>query len=517
MKNLLITFILLLFFIGCGGGGEKVTTLPTNISEPTIIIGVEQNSSDSGPLTILGHISYEYYVPTHTNGTTTLSSSNIATKPAKEIIVKAVNENGEIVERNTTDSNGDYILNNIPENYNIKIRAYAQLKSENWDVRVVNNQQNDAQYVSEGDLINTGTSDQNRTLKMVVSNLSSAPFAMLDDIYQAMQKVLVANSNAYFPPLLVQWSTKNITQITNYNGNGIIQVLGDQQGDSDEYDNHVIIHEWGHYFEDKFSRSDSIGGAHGSGEKLDIRVAFGEGWGNAWSAIATDDPYYYDTHATNNGDKSGWNMNIESVNQKDTPGYFSEASIQRILYDLYDNNDDGQDTLSLGFTPLYNIFVNQQKQTPAFTSIFSFITELKNANSSNSGKIDNITSSENISDIADIYGTQNDSNLYKSINIGDTISISTSTTNGTYNKLENHRYIRFTIATAGDYTIDITTTSSNNPDPDFKLYFRGGVVEEGISSGLNESKTVNLSTGDYLLDIYDANSQNSATFNVTIN
>ena len=29
-------------------------------------------------------------------------------------------------------------------------------------------------------------------------------------------------------------------------------------GDADEFDDHIIVHEWGHYFEDNFSRSDSV-------------------------------------------------------------------------------------------------------------------------------------------------------------------------------------------------------------------------------------------------------------------
>jgi len=79
---------------------------------------------------------------------------------------------------------------------------------------------------------------------------------------------------------------------THFDGDGNLYILGDADSDTDEYDDHVIIHEWGHYFEQSFSRADSIGGPHGSGDRLDIRVAFGEGWGNAFSAIATDNPIY---------------------------------------------------------------------------------------------------------------------------------------------------------------------------------------------------------------------------------
>src|SRR5690606_4113615 len=69
-----------------------------------------------------------------------------------------------------------------------------------------------------------------------------------------------------------------------------IYVLGSMQiasggavGDTDEFDQHVIAHEFGHYVEDWFARSDSIGGSHGYPDKLDLRVSFGEGWGNAFA------------------------------------------------------------------------------------------------------------------------------------------------------------------------------------------------------------------------------------------
>ena len=37
-------------------------------------------------------------------------------------------------------------------------------------------------------------------------------------------------------------------------------ILGDVLSDTDEFDDHIIVHEWGHYFEDNFGRSDSVGG-----------------------------------------------------------------------------------------------------------------------------------------------------------------------------------------------------------------------------------------------------------------
>jgi len=77
-------------------------------------------------------------------------------------------------------------------------------------------------------------------------------------------------------------------------------------------------------------------------------------------------------------------VNINLLGQKtpssDNPGWYSEASVYRILYDLYDDHDDGADRLSLGFAPMHKVLIDAQKNTNAFTSIFSFITALKAQN-----------------------------------------------------------------------------------------------------------------------------------------
>src|SRR5260364_235899 len=45
-------------------------------------------------------------------------------------------------------------------------------------------------------------------------------------------------------------------------------ILGKEDVDIDEYDEGVMLHEWGHYFEHFAGRADSIGGSHGGGDNL---------------------------------------------------------------------------------------------------------------------------------------------------------------------------------------------------------------------------------------------------------
>jgi hypothetical protein len=256
------------------------------------------------------------------------------------------------------------------------------------------------------------------------------------------------------------------------------------------------------------------------GDKLDIRVAFGEGWGNAFSAISLNDPIYFDT--LGNDQSTGWSMNMES--DTETPqGWYSESSIQNIIYDLWDANDDVNDNLTLGFAPIHHVFTGAQKTTPAFTSIFSFIKILKDENSASSDAIDDIVLDEAIDSITDIYGSENSALSeypYHDLTVGNTIQVKTSNTDGAYNKLSNRQYVKFHISTAGSYTITIEkNTSPSDTDPDFLLYQASpfSYIGKGESTVVNkEEQTISLAVGDYLLDVSEYNNINNVTLDVTV-
>ena len=482
-------------------------------------------------------------VKIETYGMIKLDYNNIQKVASKNVLVKAISDSGESLDETTTDKNGVYNLY-VPKNSNVKVRVYARMfKEGKWDVSVVDNTSQKAMYVIEGQFHNVGTSTTKRNLHAAsgwsgygyTNPRDAAPFAILDSINQAMQKVLDAKPKAIFPKLTVNWSTNNVAaggdqslgQIvtSNYDGNSNLWILGDANSDTDEYDDHIIVHEWGHYFEDKFSRSDSIGGPHSAGDSLDIRVAFGEGWGNGLSAIATDNPIYFDTAGQNQS--SGWFMDIENASPQN-PGWFSEASIQRILYDLYDANNEGSDKLSLGFGPIYDVMVNQEKNTPAFTSLFSFIHALKSENSGDAYKIDQIVASEQISSIRDEYGNYrtNTANgiytepLYRTLAVGRAITQCNKNRNGIYNKLGNRTFIKVNIPSSGYYNFTAQPYGGEYGDPDIVIYKAEYPLESMGMSPLEGSTSdtleMNLNQGDYLVEVYDASFHNSC-FNVSLN
>ncbi len=85
-------------------------------------------------------------------------------------------------------------------------------------------------------------------------------------------------------------------------------------------------------------------------------------------------------------------------------GFYSEASVSEVIYDLFDGidpndlNSDGTatpDHVALGFRPIYDALV-ATRNTPAFTSIFSFLKALKSANAAAATDIDTLAAGENI-------------------------------------------------------------------------------------------------------------------------
>ena len=89
-------------------------------------------------------------------------------------------------------------------------------------------------------------------------------------------------------------------------------MLGAASNDTDEFDQHVVAHEFHHFLEDAVSRADSVGGTHSLDERLDPRVAFSEGFANAFSAMVLDDPVYRDSFGVAQGEDFSFNMESDA-------------------------------------------------------------------------------------------------------------------------------------------------------------------------------------------------------------
>lgn len=479
---------MLIFGWGCKAtnGVKLPASSPAPSTSPSTPPTLDSNAN-GGAIHLTGILTYDF-IPA-TNGY--LNYAGVVQKPIRNVYVELLNAiDDSVIGFTITNEVGAYDFS-LSTPLNVKLRIYAEMKIPS--VVIQDNTNGDAEYV----LVTPNYNITSSTVKNIraLSGWSgangtglyngarvAAPFAILDSIYTISKKIQSIRSSIMLPQLKVNWSINNVSVsgniaageiiTTHYNsGTNQIYILGKADVDTDEYDSHVIVHEWGHFFENNLSRSDSFGGNHAFGDEKDMSLAFGEGWGNALSAIAFDpDAIYADTW----GSRQQTGMRIDLESRIDThKGWFSEVSVQEILYDIYDSTNETGDNLSLGLGPILDVLVGSQKTTPAATSIFSFIHGLKLLNPLIGSDLDTLLATKNIAPITSPYGSGEvndggwDKNLpvYNSLSLGGAaIPISLYGNYGQddyygyYNTVFNNKYLKFTATTS---TTKLTVTATD--------------------------------------------------------
>jgi hypothetical protein len=454
-----------------------------------------------------------------------LDYANVVKKPIRNARVEVKTDPEGVLLGSYNSSETGVVNHYLTVDQNIKFYVYAETTTPS--IAVQDNTAKKAKYVAITP-VQTVSSDKTYNFNFPSgwngTNTSggyavkrfSAPFAILDSMYTITKKVLAARPSISLPALKVNWSIDNVATLgdftkgfigtTHYNSNdNQIYILGKDGVDTDEFDRHIIVHEWGHFFEKNLSRSDSIGGIHGAGDTKDMSLAFGEGWGNALSGIAFDpDTTYYDTCGSRQ--QTMCNMIVIKGGSDPTPGWFSEASITHILYSIYDNAATATDTVALGLGPILDVFTGSQKTTSSMTSIFSFITGLKLSNQSSITAIDTLVGSKNINYINDVFGSTETNfgvygyakPLYNPLTIGGGI-VSTKLLGATLNDIDdtfnsfyNNRYFKFT---ASSFSSKVTI--STNDTFVFQIYQQGSPLFVGDQF---EQRTSDDSFGPFSYD-----------------
>lgn len=465
-------------------------------------------SDNSGPppatVQLNGKVTYDF-VPAvasqnaQGNWSGGLNYAGTTARPARGVQIEAVGDGDKVLASATVGADGSYALA-VPSNTSVRLRAKARLlqapgNGASWDFSIRDNtspgyaSNNAALYAVQGDAFNSGSGNQTRNLHAASgwtgsgygNARSAAPFVLLDQFYSAMQKVLAADPQAVFAPMNAYWSVNNrpaggdkaqgYIGTSHWSSGGPqpgLYILGAENVDTDEYDTGVVVHEWGHYFESRFSRADSIGGPHGGGDVLDMRLAFGEGWGNSLAGMVRDDPIYVDTMDKQQA-QVGVVLDLNTIPGYEPRGWFNESSVQYVLYQMYK-------TPSLGFPAIYKVMVGPQKNTEALTSLFSFSTYLRaQADTAGKAAIDQLLASVNTVNggALDIWGSAQTYPpslpgggepyvlpIYTTLALGQTQTVcATDGFSDDGNKLGNVRYLRLPIAQAGTYKLRLTSNS----------------------------------------------------------
>lgn len=480
-----------------GGGGDGGTT---------------------GTMTVSGKVSYDFvpavYSPATRTGT--LAFANASEKPARNVVVQ-VRQGATILATTNTDEQGLYLVTVTPVAAGpVSIIALAQTTTP--PIQVEDNTDRNAIW-GIGDSVTPTSPTTIKNLRAThgwngtaydATRRTAAPFAILDSMYTAA-RAFMAVRQVNFPALKVNWSPNNVPQAGDKTQGFIstshfafndreIYVLGKAGVDTDEFDSHVIVHEWGHYFEANLSRSDSPGGPHRPGDVLDPRIAFGEGYGNAIAAMVLPESMYVDTawSGGSSGPPSAFGFDAEtapSPTDDPNPGAFSEMSIQRVLYDLFDSgsNEAAYDQTAVGLGTIYDVLVGPQKTTEAMTTIGSFIAGLKAQPGVNATAVNTLLAHYNIGPITSAFGDGDSGSQGLRAMYTDVPSYPFNTSIGLgggfeFNTWQQNQYYVFTGNGAR-----VTITANSTSDVAIAAYRQGQKVGESDST-LNGTETFSITT-----------------------
>lgn len=271
-----------------------------------------------------------------------------------------------IVAVSETDLRGRFNVP-VPLDPNLTIRVISRLRSS--DLRVADNTNLNQLYVITKDIDGR---DPQPDLLLAETSRASGAFNILEMIQRGNDTIKMADPKITPPAVTVFWSTRNRKSSGNINiAQGLIgttyfnisanqaYVLGDRNDDADEFDDAVIIHEYAHMLAAKFSRDDSPGGAHVMGDRLDPRVAWSEGWANFFSSAVRNDAIWRDSYGPNGTNVLRYDLE-DNIPPGDNPGYWSEASVDTLLWDLYDDHvdADGTDNVQYPFSQIWAAFTD---------------------------------------------------------------------------------------------------------------------------------------------------------------
>jgi len=481
-------------------------------------------AADDAPTQILAGGAFYQKIPVTDNG---LDLNHPVMVPIRSARVEVIDRSLQaIVAVSETDSNGQFRVP-VPLEPDLTIRVVSRLRTG--ELRVADNTSGNALYSITADV------DARQTIPRIViadnSRLSGA-FNILEMIQRSNDTIRLADPTIVPAPVSIFWSTRNTprsgnvaqglvgTTYFNFTDN-MAFVLGDRSADSDEFDDSVIIHEYAHMLASRFSRDDSPGAAHSVGDMLDPRVAWSEGWANFLSCAVRNDPNFRDSLGPNGTTILKYDLE-NNVPPGDNPGFWSEASVDTLLWDLYDDHADTGDDVQYPLSLIWTAFTDLRNDRFVY---FPYFLERFLARSPESAPTLQAMAQLRSIDFQPQIRPSVSMPFPKPINVGETaVGYVDSLSYRRTNLMQSSHFFTFT-TTGGAAAIRLDITGPgpggnvNANDLDLFLMDLNGKVVNRSDRGLNgQSELISspLAAGTYVVEIrsyYTKVETNSVVFN----
>ncbi|MBI3608735.1 MAG: hypothetical protein HY207_12270 [Nitrospirae bacterium] len=257
---------------------------------------------------------------------------------------------------------------------------------------------------------------------------------------------------------------------------------GPDAGDHDEFDDDVILHEFGHFMAYSFSVDVSPGGTHYLNDNTeDMRLAWSEGWASFFSAAVRRSPVLVNTYGGDPGSPNrglSYSYDIEGphadvLTRIGTPledyGTYStsEVAVSSVLWDLFDGSNEPGDVSSDGLKRVWEVMTRIRTVPPPTVTLDTFATYF--------GDLFGLT---NLAKTAELRRIQWFPDKYEDGD--DTTDTAPLTTNGewtchTLYPVGDVDYMRFTVDVPRPVTVD-TFNLSNGADTALQIVDASGAI-----------------------------------------
>jgi hypothetical protein len=493
--------------------------------------------------------------------------------PIRFAEVSVTDSAGNVVQCAETDSAGAFSFQLPRDSSTYTIRVLSGSNNSSNTAYVMTNPTANDLYSISTTVVASANSSNTRLVAKATGSLEGGAFNILDQISNAQSYLRTQTANCsssgqtnYVPdcdpvtdiPMISVYWTPGLTPAVYRGGTGPISyylngqrtlwIQGGLNGDTDntdmdQFDNSVIIHEYGHFIEDMFGRPDSPGGSHNGNAVIDARLAWGEGWADFFQAAVTGNPYYRDTfgHIGCSGTPpsgqsscygASFNENVDTSPTLDIPtatgeGNFREFSVTRLLYAVV--KPGGTKNFSEIWTALHGPTSGMKAVADRFKSI-GRLHKIQLATAGHSDWSSYRTTEKQTGDLSG-YGTPFNSSCAST---SQAMAVRmTAADNASFAKSDQFRNNDFyTYAhPGGTFNLQLSWSGANQVDLDVYIYKEGYAYGDSssmaASSAVNnfgtsgtESISTSLPAGNYMINVmaFTGNyAASTATYNTTYN
>jgi hypothetical protein len=398
--SLLTTFVFI--YNGCGPEPSSGTNV---IAEKSYCGSAIAQSGTT--VTITGSAGYYYRTPSGSG----LSAVSGTTKPIRYAEYHVVDSAGNIKQCGETDVNGNFSFTLTQGSTAMKVEVISRAYNSNSKASVLDEPTKNNYYKITKTFTPSASAAIGAITASATGTLEGGAFNILDKILDANLFLISSTAscgtlsgtykgNAFSCPPFSPTSKTSVYWKPGFNPNTYLgaspsntlsfydpeedklYICGGVSGDvnntdTDHFDNSIIIHEYGHFIENHYSKSDSPGGSHSGTKALDPRLTLSEGFQNFFQAAVqslNSDPHYIDTIGNPDGSASvafyvpmEYKCSNNTNNCAGSPspfdaatlageGNFREFAISRTLFDLADTNNEAGDNVTSAFPEIWAAF-----------------------------------------------------------------------------------------------------------------------------------------------------------------